>query len=128
MTKPTVTELTDTFFELFAYSDITWDGQSADWQAEEQLSSLTNLRVRYRIHHDLSYSRQSHAIAQVWSTATMSWNEIASYPAGLWASAADWTGTGGRPVKPGATGHPTYGMAEAMTMLRQRVGDVLAVL
>lgn len=50
---------------------------------------IATFEVRIRIHHDTSYAKQSRARAEVWSPATLSWNEVASFLPAEWADDTD---------------------------------------
>lgn len=95
----------------FGYANVGRDGQNVNYDEGELVGEV---KVRYRIHHDRSYARQSSAVAEVWSPGDLRWNEAAAYGYEQWAADRLYDGTG-----------LTEGAEEALGELKARVRALL---
>jgi hypothetical protein len=117
------------------HSDISAARGGPLWTAQETLAGPCRLRLRYRVHHQPRDWAESYAIAEVWFPHDLAWHEIVTYQPSMWT--AGTAGIDGGPVwrdntyrgpeGPATEVQLSVGMVNAMTVLRQRAHDLVAV-
>jgi hypothetical protein len=69
---------------MLDYQNVTQHGQGWDLDSGETLH--TGHLLRFQIHHDTHYAKQSTATVAVWNPNTLTWNPVASFLPAMWAT------------------------------------------